>query len=39
VTGQGALVVFFDRQAAYFAVWLGYRYGNRFGVDIQTQKP
>jgi len=25
-------------QAAYRAVWLGYRYGNRFGVDIQTQK-
>jgi hypothetical protein len=25
-------------QAAYLAVRLGHRYGNRLGVDIQTQK-
>jgi hypothetical protein len=25
-------------KAAYLAVWLGHRYRNRLGVDIQTQK-
>lgn len=25
-------------QAAYLAVWLGQRYGNRFGVDIHAPK-
>jgi hypothetical protein len=25
-------------QAAHFTIWLGYRYGNRLGMDIHAQK-
>ena len=33
-----AITVGYRSQAAQFAIWLGYGYSNRLGMDIHTQK-